>query len=170
MCAAAASYRRNVGIALFNAHGEVLIARRTGDDGPEVIAPGFEWQMPQGGVDPGESEAAAARRELAEETGIVDAVPLGRVAEPLVYDWPPYHGPPHRLDRWRGQSQVWFAFRFTGAEATIDLGHAEPGEAPEFDRWRWEALHRLPALVVPYKRLVYARVAAEFAVFTRPAG
>ena len=162
-------YRPCVGVVLINRDGLVFAGKRRGP-APEHVDGTHAWQMPQGGVDPGESEAAAARRELAEETGIVDAVPLGRVAEPLVYDWPPYHGPPHRLDRWRGQSQAWFAFRFTGAEATIDLSHAAPGEAPEFDCWRWEELHRLPALVVPYKRHVYARVAAEFAVFTRLSG
>ena len=165
---AAATYRRNVGIALFNRRGAVLIARRTGDDGPEIIDAGFEWQMPQGGVDAGESDEVAARRELAEETGIREATMLGRLAEPLTYDWPPYHGPPHRLDRWRGQSQIWFAFRFTGADAAIDLSHAAPGEAPEFDCWRWEALERLPGLVVPYKRAVYERVVAEFAGFAAP--
>lgn len=165
MCAADATYRSNVGIALFNRCGWVLIARRTGDDGPETIAPGFEWQMPQGGIEPDEDIEAAARRELAEETGVVGADLLDILPQALSYDWPPYHGPPHRLARWRGQRQTWLAFRFTGSDDEIDLSHAAPGEPPEFDRWRWERLERLPDLVIAYKRAVYVEVAAAFAVF-----
>ena len=66
-------YRPNVGIALFNAAGLVLIGRRFRDDGPEIILPGLEWQMPQGGVDEGEDLRAAVRRELWEETGVTEA-------------------------------------------------------------------------------------------------
>ena len=121
-------YRRNVGVALFDPRGRVLICRRIGDDGPEVIAPGHEWQLPQGGVDPGEDIEAAARRELFEETGVGSAVALGRMDGEVTYDWPPYHGPPHRLGRWRGQSQTWLAFRFEGAESEIDLTGAAAGE------------------------------------------
>jgi len=165
MCAADATYRSNVGIALFNRHGWVLIARRTGDDGPEIVAPGFEWQMPQGGIEPGEDIEAAARRELAEETGVTRAELLDILPQALCYDWPPYHGPPHRLTRWRGQRQRWLAFRFTGSDDEVDLSHAAPGEPPEFDRWRWERLALLPDLVIGYKRAVYAAVAAGFATF-----
>jgi putative (di)nucleoside polyphosphate hydrolase len=61
-------YRPNVGIALFNASGRVLIGRRFKGDGPEIILPGLEWQMPQGGIDAGEDPRAAVMRELWEET------------------------------------------------------------------------------------------------------
>jgi putative (di)nucleoside polyphosphate hydrolase len=64
-------YRPNVGIALFNASGLVLIGRRFRDDGPEIVLPGLEWQMPQGGIDAGEDPRAAVMRELWEETGAV---------------------------------------------------------------------------------------------------
>lgn len=168
MRGADAAYRSNVGIALFNAQGLVLIARRIGDDGPEVIYPGFEWQMPQGGTDPGEDLETAARRELYEETGVTSARLLGRLHQPVAYDWPPYHGPPHRLGHWRGQSQVWFAFRFAGSDSEIDLTSPQTGEAAEFDAWRWERLAVLPAMVVPYKRQVYAAVVDGFAGFAGP--
>src|SRR5688572_11861328 len=71
------SYRPNVGIALFNATGRVLIARRFKDDGPEVIYPGLEWQMPQGGIDANEDPRPAAVRELYEETGVTSVEYLG---------------------------------------------------------------------------------------------
>src|SRR6516225_8157184 len=95
-------YRQNVGIALFNRDGHVLIARRLRNDGPEIILPGHEWQMPQGGVDPGEDTLAAARRELWEETAVVNAIHLGETETWLSYEFPPYHGPWHRLCAFRG--------------------------------------------------------------------
>lgn len=162
-------YRRNVGVALFDLRGMVLICRRIGDDGPEVIAPGHEWQLPQGGVDPVEDIEAAARRELFEETGVISAGVIGRMDGEVTYDWPPYHGPPHRLGRWRGQSQTWLAFRFDGAESEIDLTGVAAGEPVEFDAWRWERLERIPDLVVPYKRHVYQRIVVAFAAFAAPA-
>jgi putative (di)nucleoside polyphosphate hydrolase len=66
-------YRPNVGIALFNVSGQVLIGRRFRDDGPEIILPGLEWQMPQGGIDAQENPREAVMRELWEETGVVSA-------------------------------------------------------------------------------------------------
>lgn len=161
------AYRPNVGIALFGPDGRVLIARRTGDDGPETIAPGFEWQMPQGGIDRDEDPEPAARRELQEETGIVSAETIGVMPDWLTYDFPPYGGPPHRLARFRGQRQLWFAMRLTGSEDEIDLSHAADGDVPEFSAWRWERLAVLPGLVVPYKRDIYAAVAHAFAAFGR---
>ena len=74
-------YRPNVGIALFNREGRVLIARRLRDDGPETIAPGHEWQMPQGGIDGGEDLVATAKRELWEETSVTSATYLGQTAD-----------------------------------------------------------------------------------------
>ena len=156
------AYRPNVGIALFGPDGRVQIAHRTGDDGPETVAPGREWQMPQGGIEPDEDPERAARRELREETGIVSAETIGVMPVWLSYDFPPYKGPTHRLARFRGQRQLWFAMRFTGNEREIDLTRSEPGLPPEFDAWRWERLGALVDLVVPFKRQVYAEVAQLF--------
>jgi putative (di)nucleoside polyphosphate hydrolase len=158
-------YRLNVGIALFNSLGQVLIARRLGDDGPETIAPGHEWQMPQGGIDEGEDPLTAAWRELQEETSVTSAVYLGETQAWLTYDFPPYDGPPHRLSPFRGQQQKWFAMRFMGEESEINVTLTHGNAVPEFSEWRWQELSDVPSLVVPFKRAVYEHVAEAFKFF-----
>src|SRR6201985_145570 len=92
-------YRPNVGIALFNATGQVLIGRRFRDDGPEIDLPGLEWQMAQGVIDAEETPREAVMRELWEETGVKSADYLGET-DWLCYEFPPYSGPSsHRLPR-----------------------------------------------------------------------
>jgi putative (di)nucleoside polyphosphate hydrolase len=162
-------YRPNVGIALFNAAGLVLIGRRFRDDGPEVILPGLEWQMPQGGIDEGEDLRKAAMRELWEETGVSNATYLGETGW-LAYDFPPYPGPTsHRLAKFRGQRQKWFALRFAGQDEEIDPLTPRSGQPPEFDQWRWERLDLVADLVVPFRRDVYRSVARQFALFGQAA-
>lgn len=157
-------YRPNVGIALFDAEGRVF-AGRGRSAGPEVVTPGREWQMPQGGVDPGEDIVAAARRELREETGVADAPLLSVSGEEWTYDFPPYDGPPHKLCAFRGQRQRWVAFRFSGGAGDIDISAANGDEPAEFTEWRFMPLGELVASVVPYKRAVYEKVAIAFARF-----
>ena len=161
-------YRPNVGIALFNATGQVLIGRRFRDDGPEIILPGLEWQMPQGGIDGQENPRGAVMRELWEETGVKSAAYLGET-DWLTYEFPPYSGAPsHRLAQFRGQRQKWFALRFTGSEREIDPLTTRNDQPPEFDQWRWEQLDRVADLVVPFRRDVYRAVAQQFAKFAVP--
>ena len=160
-------YRPNVGIALFNAAGRVLIARRFQDDGPEVIYPGLEWQMPQGGIDPNEDPRPAAVRELFEETGVTSIAYLGETPDWMTYEFPPYDGPPHRLAVFRGQRQKWFAFRFTGPESEILVTQVRNDQPVEFDAWRWEPLDNVANVVVPFRREIYQSVAREFARFAR---
>jgi putative (di)nucleoside polyphosphate hydrolase len=147
-------HRPNVGVVLFNREGQVWLGRRAGSSDPH------NWQFPQGGVDEGEDLYAAARRELAEETGVVSTSLLGRTTDWLAYDFPPEA---LKLRKgWSGQKQIWFALRFEGEEAEIDLNAHKPAE---FDAWRWGNLREAPELIVPFKRLVYDEVVRAFAVF-----
>lgn len=158
-------YRPNVGIALFNADGHVLIGHRFKGDGPEIILPGLDWQMPQGGVDEGEILREAAMRELWEETSVVSADYLGET-DWLTYEFPPYDGPQtHRLAKFRGQRQKWFALRFTGKDDEIDPLTPRNDQPAEFDAWRWERLDRVADIVVPFRREVYRAVAERFRPF-----
>lgn len=159
-------YRPNVGIALFNAQG-LVFAGRSRSAGPEVVLPGYEWQMPQGGIDPDEDIVSAARRELEEETGITRADLLAATEDWWSYDFPPYDGPSHKLTAFRGQRQRWVAFRFTGHDSEIDISRPNGDEPPEFSEWRWQALAAMPGLIVPFKRPVYRKVARSFAAFAQ---
>ena len=161
-------YRPNVGIALFNRLG-LVFAGRSHSAGPEIVLPGLDWQMPQGGIDANEDIIAAARRELAEETGITSAEFLGATEEWWAYDFPPYAGPPHKLCAFRGQRQRWVAFRFTGTDAEFDITRPNGDEPAEFEEWAWLPLADLPARVVPFKRAVYNKVVTAFARFATPA-
>ena len=157
-------YRPCVGIAVFNAANTVFIGQRQG--GPEHVADGFEWQMPQGGIDPGESPLEAAIREIYEETGITSITLLGQVSGWLTYDLPAKIAHTAWKGRYRGQTQKWFAFRFTGKNSEINISTPGGGaHKPEFVDWRWERLQRTPELIIPFKRPVYEAVVAAFGRF-----
>ncbi|HEX3700518.1 MAG TPA: RNA pyrophosphohydrolase [Phenylobacterium sp.] len=151
-----AHYRPNVGVVLFHADGRVWLGRRAATPGP------YNWQFPQGGVDAGEDLETAARRELAEETGARSVTLLARTDDWVAYDFPPEAKGSKAAQGWKGQKQVWFAFRFDGEDSEFDL--AAHGE-PEFEAWRWGHLAEAPDLVVPFKRLAYEAVVRAFAPF-----
>jgi len=157
-------YRPCVGVVLFSREGLVLIGRRI--DGPEHIDLTHSWQMPQGGIDQGEEPWPAALRELREETNIRSAERLGEITEWLRYDIPREIVGLAWKGKYRGQTQKWFAMRFTGNDDEINVERPD-GHEPEFSAWRWAALQTVPDLVVPFKRAVYERVAREFRQFAK---
>ncbi len=148
-------YRQCVGIALFNAHGRVWVGRRIGED-PDFTRD-YRWQMPQGGIDPGEGPREAAFRELYEETGTRSAQIVGEIEDWLHYDFPP-EVMARKPWRHRGQKQKWFALLFSGQDEEFDLEVHEQ----EFDAWRWAGLEELPELIIPFKRHIYEAVVEQF--------
>lgn len=152
-------YRPGVGILLFDARGRVFVAQR--NDVEEEA-----WQMPQGGVDPGEAPREAALRELAEEIGTSRVQIVGETAGWLSYDLPPTLRRRSWGGRFRGQAQKWFAARFTGTDADIDL---DAHHHREFSQWRWVELDALTGLIVDFKRPLYRAVVDELGPVVRAA-
>ena len=159
-------YRPCVGVMVLNRAGHAFIGRRLG--GPEHVDETHIWQMPQGGIDKGEDPYPAALRELHEETNICSVEKLGEIKEWLSYDLPRAIADQAWKGKYRGQTQKWFALRFTGNEREIDVAHPAGGHKPEFLEWRWEPVANLPGLIIPFKRKVYERVVAEFSKFAQP--
>ena len=151
-------YRPCVGLAVFNAAGKVFVGRRLG--GPEHVDATHSWQMPQGGIDKGEDPAKAALRELYEETGIRSAEIIAEAPEWYNYDLPKHLIGKAWKGKYRGQTQKWFALRFTGKESEIDLKPS--GHKQEFDAWRWAPMGEVLDLIVAFKRPVYEQVIAAF--------
>lgn len=142
---------------LLNRDGQVFVGRRI-----DQTVEG--WQLPQGGIDEGESPKEAALRELEEEIGTRNAEFLREHDEWLSYDLPAHllgvalHG------RYRGQRQKWIAMRFLGKDSEINVRTSEP----EFAQWKWLSLAALPRLVVPFKRDTYAKVIQAFRDLAAP--
>ena len=158
-------YRPCVGTAVFNRRGRVFIGRRI--DGPEHVDQTHVWQLPQGGIDRNEDPWPAALRELYEETNIRSVEHLGTIDDWLSYDIPREIVGETWNGKYRGQTQKWFALRFTGKDGEIDVAHPAGGHKPEFADWRWEPIKNLPGLVVPFKRKVYERVVKEFSKYAK---
>jgi putative (di)nucleoside polyphosphate hydrolase len=157
-------YRPCVGVMVLNKAGLVFVGRRS--SGPEHIDEAHAWQMPQGGIDKGEDPWPAALRELYEETNIRSVERLGEVAGWLSYDIPREIVGQAWSGKYRGQTQKWFALRFTGDDSEINVLLPGGGaHKAEFVTWKWEPMANLPGLVVPFKRQTYERVVKEFAKF-----
>jgi putative (di)nucleoside polyphosphate hydrolase len=157
-------YRPCVGIMLINKDGKVWIGSR--DDGAQSSQYEYAWQMPQGGIDKGETPESAARRELYEETSIRSVTLLEEAPEWFAYDYPEEIIRATRKGKYRGQAQRWVAYRFDGPEDEINILTPPDGHSAEFNSWRWEDAARLPQLIVPFKRPVYERVVAAFSHLT----
>ena len=148
---------------LVNREGRVFVGRRSRSAGPEHVDDTHAWQMPQGGIDRGEEPYAAALRELWEETNVRSAELIAEAPEWFSYDLPDTITKRAWKGRYRGQTQKWYALRFTGRDDEIDVLRPGGGaHRPEFDRWRWADLDTLVGLIIPFKRPVYERVVDAF--------
>lgn len=146
-------YRPCVGVMLLNREGQVFVGQRL-DNTLEA------WQMPQGGIDPGEEAEATAIRELGEETGIApDHIEIvARAPGEFLYDLPPELIGKIWKGRYRGQRQTWFLARFTGKDSDVNIQTAHP----EFRAWKWADPAELPHMIVPFKQALYRQVLAAF--------
>ncbi|MHB1205491.1 MAG: RNA pyrophosphohydrolase [Rhodospirillaceae bacterium] len=145
-------YRKGVGIVLMDSRGRVFVGRRRDSKAAA-------WQMPQGGIDDGETPRAAALRELKEETGTDKARIVAVSRSWLRYDLPAGLQAKVWKGKYRGQEQKWFLMRFTGVDGDIDLN----AHTPEFSRWKWLPFKQLPKVIVGFKRDIYKQVVAAFA-------
>ncbi|MFN3701312.1 MAG: RNA pyrophosphohydrolase [Alphaproteobacteria bacterium] len=148
------NYRPCVGICLIHAQTRhVFVGERI--DTPKA------WQMPQGGIDAGEDIAAAALRELKEETGIKEShVKILRISDQeIFYDFPDDLRSRLWNGKFDGQSQRWVALEFHGADSDINITSHAP---PEFSQWQWVTLHETVNLIVPFKRKTYEQVITQF--------
>ncbi|SFQ95213.1 RNA pyrophosphohydrolase [Poseidonocella sedimentorum] len=153
-------YRRCVGVMLINSDKRIFVGQRLDSDLPA-------WQMPQGGIDPGETPTDAALRELHEETGVgAEHVRIeAQTDETLKYDLPLELVPKVWKGRYRGQEQYWVLLRLEAPEDVIDIDT----EHPEFSEWRWLDPQELLAQIVPFKRDVYRQVLDHFSDHLDPA-
>jgi len=156
-------YRPCVGIMVLNADNKVWAGRRISETNTEYSGSQKRWQMPQGGIDEGEDPQLASLRELYEETGINDVTLLAHTDDWLKYDLPKDMIGSGLRGKWRGQKQMWFAYRFNGRDEDVAINPPPDGNSAEFDDWRWEDMHRLPELIVDFKREIYQQVVAQFA-------
>ncbi len=146
-------YRPCAGVMLLNRDGLVFVGQRL-DNAEDA------WQMPQGGIDPGEDPQTAALRELGEETGIASHLVeiLARSAGEHLYDLPPHYKGKFWGGRYDGQRQTWFVMRFVGQDGDVNIATAHQ----EFRAWRWSQPDQLVDLIVPFKRELYRAVIDEF--------
>lgn len=141
-------YRPNVGLMILNLRYEVFMGQRRGSWD-------FPYQMPQGGIDAGETPRQAAWRELWEETGLTDKE-CDILCESK--NWYQYDIPQQVGSSFKGQTQKWFLFLMK-KEAPVCLTHQNP---PEFEAFKWVVPNQVIDLIVPFKKEVYKAVFQEF--------
>ena len=142
--------RTGVGIAVINSQNKVFVGKRKDN-------PFDKWQMPQGGVDSGEALLDAMKRELLEETSIINIKVLKEFDQWLEYELPENLIGKIWKGKYRGQKQKWFIVRFKGKESEININTRHP----EFIEWKWVNMNSLPDLIVTFKKHVYEKVLTE---------
>lgn len=148
-------YRPCAGVVLTNAEGRIFAGQRA-----ETTEPA--WQMPQGGIDDGETPLDAAYRELEEETGVgrEHVSFVQQSVNWLTYDFPEGMTKARFNNRFRGQSQMWVEFRLEAPDSVINLNHKDV----EFSAWKWMRKRDILTVIVPFKRRIYKAVFKEFSL------
>lgn len=147
------SYRLGVGIMLLNSSGKVFVGNRIDQNSSDA------WQMPQGGIDEGETPLEAAYRELLEEVGTDNVTLLKESVDWYFYDIPKEISSKLWGGKYTGQMQKWFLFLFNGEDNQINIST----EIPEFRAWKWESPNAIVNMIVDFKRDLYQSVLNEFA-------
>ena len=146
--------RTGVGIIVLNSKNNIFVGKRKDN-------PFDKWQMPQGGVDENEPLLKAMKRELLEETSIVNIKVLKEFKHWLEYELPENLIGKIWKGKYRGQKQKWFIVRFIGIESEININT----DQPEFIEWKWIDMNMLPDLIVKFKKHVYEEVLVELKKF-----
>ena len=142
--------RTGVGVVVLNSNNKVFVGKRKDN-------PVDKWQMPQGGVDPGETFLEAMKRELKEETNIENIEILKEQDYFLEYELPKDLIGIIWKGKYRGQKQKWFITRFLGSDNEINLNTKKP----EFIEWKWLKINELPNVIVDFKKDVYTNLVKE---------
>ncbi len=144
-------YRPGVGMMILNDRNQIFLGKR-------VEAKLQAWQMPQGGIDMGETPSKAALREMLEEIGSDNGTIIAESKNWYRYDIPKFLIPKLWGGSYKGQSQKWFLIKFLGTDADININTSHP----EFVDWRWAELDELHDIIIPFKRKLYNAVIDEF--------
>lgn len=147
-------YRPGVGMMIVNHEKKVFVAKRVDT---KISA----WQMPQGGIDEGETPSKAAMREMQEEIGSGSGEIIAESKNWYRYDIPEFLVPKLWDGQYRGQQQKWFLIKFTGDDSDIDLLTLNP----EFEEWRWASVQELPDIIIHFKKKLYKAIIKEFKFF-----
>jgi len=142
--------RNGVGILVLNENNKVFVAKRI--DNPKNY-----WQMPQGGIDKGESYLEAAYRELKEETSMQSVSLIKEIEDYITYDLPNHLLGIIWRGKFKGQKQKWFIMRFYGKDSEININTKKA----EFLDWKWVDINQITKLVVNFKLRVYKKLAKE---------
>ena len=146
--------RDGVGIIILNKKNQVFVAKRKDN-------PVNKWQMPQGGVNLGESYLSAMKRELFEETSIKSIKVLKEINGFFEYELPDNLVGIIWKGKFRGQKQKWFITKFIGDEKEINL----KTEHPEFIEWKWILPNELPNVIVDFKKNLYLSLLRDLKKF-----
>ena len=139
--------RKGVGVVVLNHEDKVFVGKRRDN-------PIDKWQMPQGGVDQGESFLNAMKRELFEETNIQSIKVVKEIDGFFEYELPEELVGIIWKGKYRGQKQKWFIVKFIGNEDEINL----KTKNPEFVEWKWIVPDELPTVIVNFKKDMYIKL------------